>query len=402
MKEQAFFDFLIDALQKGELDYTQYSFRPESTHIGGVALEKEELPMYTPDAIPGLTTMEQAWKLDPIRMSYEIDDDINIVYELSGTSEFDWIRNAKMIQIGVDYKGVTFKLYEFVFGYEHGTYYSDADKIETYKKAVEANHIHCYFGGFVNIHIILSALNFKDNFVYDENVYMRANSIVVHDQRANPMNIVDLFINDGTLHVTPLFKRVMKFGDSVPNKMTISDKSIGKVVFDIPYSLEKFFVLPNDIKDVEINFTNHEEHPVFFNDNKELLLSASGLKLDSKVYNALKTEQLNEFAAKYCIITYEDENKKGVVLSNMMAHKLMVEEICEQKEEIVVGTGKSTKRYKAKEFIKRLKVTEITPETMKILLGAQGKKVGHVKWYRDELEGSLFTIRETNGDKVRS
>ncbi|MDG1950490.1 MAG: hypothetical protein P8J32_06795 [bacterium] len=402
MKEQAFFDFLIDALQKGELDYTQYSFRPEATHIGGVAIGEEELPMYTPDAIPGLTTMEQAWELDPIKLSYEIDNDVHIVYELSGTSEFDWIRNAKMIQIGLDYKGVTFKLYEFVFGYEHGTYYSDADKVETYKKAAESNHIHCYFGGCVNIYMILSALDFKTNFTYDENVYIRANSIVVHDQRANPMNIIDLFISNSTLHVTPMFERVMKFGETVSNKMPISSKDIKKVVFHIPYSLEKYFSLPNDIKDVEIKFTNHSDHPAFFNDNKELLLGASGLELDSKVYNALKTEQLNEFATKYCIITYEDENKKGVVLSNMMAHKLLVDEIRQQKKEIVIGTGKSSKRYKAKEFIKRLKVTEINAEVMKMLLQAQGKKIGHVKWYRDELEGSLFKVREASADEVRS
>lgn len=402
MKEQAFFDFVIDALQNGELDYTQYSFRPEAKHLGGVSVGVEELPMYTPDAIPGFTSMEQAWKLDPVKLSYEIQEDVHIIYELSGTSEFDWIRNAKMIQVGLDYKGVTFKLYEFVFGYEHGTYYSDADKADTYRKAVEANHIHCYFGGFVNIHMLLSAIDFKKNFVYDETVYIRANSIVVHDQRASPIEAADLFIKDSVLHVTPMFERVMNFTDSVSNRLPISDKDITKVVFHTPYSLEKYFILPNDIKDVEIRFMNHEDHPAFFNDNKDLLLNASGLELDSKVYQALKSEQLNEFAAKYCIITYEDENKKGVVLSNMMAHRLLTESIRKEKKEIVVGTGKSAKRYKAKEFIKKLKVTEVKPETMKLLLQAQGKKVGHVKWYRDELEGALFTVREASGNEVRS
>jgi hypothetical protein len=402
MKEQAFYDFFIDAIQRGELKFMQYSFRPEAKHIGGALINESTLPLYTPDAIPGLTTMEQAWELDPVKMSYPINEDVSIVYELSNTSELDWIRNAKMIQIGLDYKGVTFKLYEFIFGYEHGTYYTDTGSVSTYKKAVESNHIHCYLGAFEGVHEILSQIEFKGNFKYDENVYMRANSIVVHDKRANPLSIVDLFISDSELKITPIFEKVMQFGSVVGNRMPISDKDIKKITFHSPYSLEKFFILPKTVKDVEIGFVDHENHPSFFNDNKDLLLSVSELDVDSRIYKSLKSEQLSDLAAKYCIITYQDGKKKGVVLSNMMSFKLLKDHLLKNKTETIVGTGKSAIRYTPKEFIKKLKATEIDSDTLRLLLSAQGKTVGQVNWYRKEFEGALFKIRESNEDKVRT
>lgn len=402
MKEQAFFDFVQGVLLKGDFGFSQYSFRPTAEHIGGVKIEESQLAQYTPDNIIGMTTLEQAWELKPIKMSYKIAEDVHIIYELSNTAELDWIRNAKMIQVGLDYKGVSFKLYEFIFGYEHGTYYTDAHLLSTYKKAKASNHIHCYVGAFKGIDSILSALEMKGNFSFDEDVYMQAKSVVFHRKEANPMTIIDLFISDNTLHITPMFERVMKFEGAINNRMPISNKPFRKIDFHIPYLLEKYFILPNNIKDLRILFTDHENHPEFFNANKDVLLSASDLNLDSKIYKSLKTEQLNEFAAKYCIIKYEDENKKGIVLSNMMAYKLLKEGMLRNKKDIVVGTGKSAIRYKPKEFIKKLKATEVTAEVMQTLLMAQGKKVGQVKWYKDELEGALFKIIESHENKMRA
>ena len=403
MKEQAFFNFVQGILLKDDLGFFQYSFRPKAEHIGGALIEESQLHKYIPDNIIGMTTLEQAWELSPIKLSYEVSEDMHIIYELSDTSEIDWIRNAKMIQIGLDYKGVSFKLYEFIFGYEHDTHYTDSSSIQSYRKAKESNRIHYYIGAFEGIDQILSGLKMKENFSFNEDVYMRAKSIVSHSKQANPMSVVDLFISHNTLHVTPMFELVMKFGDVVNKKMPLTEKPFAKIAFHVPYLLEKFFTLPGEIKDLEILFEDYENHPDFFNANKNILLAANDLNLDSKIYKSLKTKQLNEFAAKYCIIRYEDGNKKGVVLSNMMAFKLLKEGMMRKdKRDIIVGTGKSLSRYNPKEFIKKLTVTEVTAETMKTLLLAQGKKVGQVKWYKDELEGSLFNVREPNENKVRA
>lgn len=396
MKEQKFIEFAKQQLQSGKMNFFQYSFRPKVESYGTVEVAEDELLQYFPDKIPGLTSLEQAWELDPIKLAYDVGDGFKIIYELDHAVDMDWLLMPKVIQIGIEYKGVSFKMYEFIFGYAYATHYSEPERLTSFQKAKAAGNIHYYIGAYKGVQNIFSELNWKDNFAPDEFVTMQVKHLVRHGNNADPKTIVELFINDGRLKVSPMFNSTMKF-NGYGNKIDLRiGTEITAVDFMTDYPLSQHFELPKDITDITLDFEDLEEKVEFFKENKELLLQAEDLKVDSKLFNRMKAEQLNELASRYCILCFESEQHKGVVLSNMMAHKLLREEILKTDKKIKFDADENTVKIGASEFLDKLTVTEIDKETMETLLKAQGKKVGHTSWYKDELEGSLFKIRSEN------
>lgn len=392
MKEQKFIDFVKKQLINGELNFFQYSFRPKAQNHGTVELPEEELLQYFPDNIAGFTSLEQAFLLEPIKLAYDLGEGYKIIYELDHAIDMDWLLMPKVIQVGIEYKGVSFKLYEFIFGYAYATHYSEPKRFASFQKAKAAGNVHYYLGAYLGISEVLNELSWASNFVPAEFVNMQVQHLVRHGKNANPKEIVNLFIKDGRLKVSPLFSSTMKF-NGYGNKI---DLRIGldfhAVDFLTDYPLATHFHLPSNINDITLNVLGIADKIDFFKDNKEFLLQAENLEVDSKLFKRMKTEQLNELAAKYCILCFDDNQYKGVVVGNMMACKLLSEHILKANKTISFGNGKNQIKLQPTEFLDKLLITEINEETMQLLLKAQGKKVGYTHWYKDELEGSLFKV----------
>lgn len=164
------------------------------------------------------------------------------------------------------------------------------------------------------------------------------------------------------------------------------------------YPLCKHFILNPNVERVHVGFQVTQEHRDFMTFNRDLLLRAKGLKLDSTLYNNMKNAQLQELAQQYCIISYKNGDISGAVLSNRMAYKLLVERTEEGSGKLGFDVFGTNHKIARKKFLEHLTVQDLTLEQLNFWRDTVGKSVGVVSWYDSSLEGGLFQVREKQNE----
>jgi len=398
MENQFILDFVKKKVQSQDLAFFQYAKRNKLQHLGGTEIDPAAFDGYLPDNIKGFTAMAMAMTLEPIKMAHTIAPGIKLTYELDTCAELDWIRNGRLIQIGFSYKGVNIKLYECAWGYAPNTNYENPSDLKQFNKALSMGNIHFGINAFVGINSLLEKIDWAEALdpEDDDFPHLQANNLIKHaPQEAMPAQVLDLFIQDNAerLHVSSVFARVMNFGQSNA-VIDIQNKPIQEICFHVDYPLGKHFSVHPNVNRIKVSFQLDKNHRDFLQHNRDLLLRAKGLKLNSKLYQNMKNAQLQEFAQHFCIITYKDDNVSGAVLSNKMAHKLLVERIEEGSGKMNVGSDKISR----KKFLENLNMTLLSTEQLNFWRDSVGKSVGDTSWYDPSLEGSLFNVREKQNE----
>lgn len=398
MNPQDILNFVKLVSQRPQLSFFQCVKRPKFQHIGGVEITQENFQEYLPNNIKGFTTMEKAMSLEPIHMAATIEENVKLTYSLETSAEVDWVRNGRILQIGISYHGVNIKLYECIWGYAPNTNYENPNNIEQFKTAMSLDNIHIGINAFVGISCILEKINWIEILNPEDNQfpYLTVSNIIKHSREAKPSKVIDLFIDDkaNTLHVNDLFSRTMNFGSN--NIMVnVEDKPIDDIVFYTDYPLCKHFSINEKVTQVNVDFQVTKQHQKFLQYNKELLLRSKKLNIDSKLYNNMKNQQLQELAQQYCIINFKYKNLSGAVLSNMMAYTLLIERIEAMEKEVDFAVNNSSVQVPKYKFIKHLTAKPLTVEQINFWRNTVGKRVGVTSWYDPKLEGALFKIKET-------
>lgn len=401
MENQFIIDFVKNKVQSSTLSFFQYAKRGKLQHLGGAEIAPQAFDEYMPDNIKGFTTMEMAMSLEPIKMAIELSPGIKLTYELDTCAELDWIRNGRLIQVGLSYKGVNFKLYECAWGYAPNTNYEAKNDIKTFQKALSMGNIHIGINAYVGVHSMMARVNWAEELNPQDNDFpdLQANGLVKHSREARPSEVIDLFVQDSAkrLHISHIFARVMDFGGS-NIKVDITNKDIQEIHFHVDYALGKYFVINPSVERVHVGFQVTQENRDFMTFNRDLLLRAKGLKLDSVLYNNLKNAQLQELAQQYCVISYRNGDISGAVLSNRMAYKLLVERTEEGSGKFGFDVFGVSHKIARKKFLEQLTVQDLTIEQLNFWRDNVGKSVGVVSWYDSSLEGGLFQVREKKSE----
>lgn len=397
MEYPSIVNFVKLLLQRPNLSFFQGVKRPKFQHLGGEEITPLVFEEYLPNNIKGFTTMEKAMALEPIHMSATIENGVKLTYSLKTSAEVDWVKNGRILQVGLSYNGVNIKLYECTWGYAPNTNYENPQSVEQFKKALSLGNIHFGINAFIGITCLLEKINWAEILDPEDGEFpiLPTNNIIKHSREAKPSQVIDLFIDDTTkvLHVNDVFSRIMNFGSN-SIIVDIQNKPIETINFYSDYPLCKHFLISENIDKVNLEFQVNKNHKKFLKYNKELLLRIKNLKIDSHLYDKMKNQQLQELAKQFCIIHYKHRNISGAVLSNMMAYQLLLERIQNLENNVKFEVNDVYVEVPVANFIKHLNPQPLTLEQINFWRNTVGKSVGITSWYDPALEGEVFQIKE--------